>query len=57
MTQEYYTVEEAAEILRCSKATILRGIKDGKIPSQQIREHGKQLIPRSYLFPKKQEGG
>lgn len=33
MTQQYYTISEVAEILRCSEKTVYNRVKSGKLRS------------------------
>lgn len=45
---EVVTVHEAAELLRCSESTVVRGIRSGKLPSFT---HGRRLLlPRAVLL-------
>lgn len=43
----FYTLDQAAEILQLSKATLYRRIKEGVIPRAKIS--GKILIPASFI--------
>lgn len=46
--QEWYTVAEAAQILRLSSLTVRKLVNDGKIP---VRRDGRKfLIHRSFLL-------
>ncbi|QUI24903.1 helix-turn-helix domain-containing protein [Vallitalea pronyensis] len=50
MDKSYYTVDEAAKILKLSLVTIYRHTKSGKIPCKRI---GRSIrIPGTYLEPK-----
>lgn len=42
-TPRFYSVDEAAEILKVSKMTLYRSINDGTFPAIQIR--GRKVIP------------
>lgn len=47
MTQQYYTVTEAAEILRTTPNTIRVKIREGKIPVHPLE--GNPLIPKEFI--------
>jgi excisionase family DNA binding protein len=44
MIQEFYTVSEASELLRCSKATIRRMINDNRLPFSRLKGSVKSKI-------------
>ena len=51
---EYFTVEEAAAILRAHPETIRRMARRGKIPGV-VRLGDTYRIPRSFIYPSKEK--
>lgn len=46
----FLTVPQTAELLNCSRASVYRGISDGRIPAVQLGGRGKPLrIPLNEL--------
>jgi len=57
MTQEWFTVGEAAEYLRVSKRTIYKFTKDGKLPAFRISKERHRRFRKEDLDKIPQLGG